>query len=123
MTADPKRHRAWRLGRWGETAARWRMRLAGYYILANRYQTPVGEIDLIARRGNTLVFIEVKARRDPSSEGPPVTHRQRQRIARAASLFLQRYPTHGDCEMRFDVISVHPWAWPRLIPDAWRVAD
>jgi putative endonuclease len=108
-----------RAGRRAELVAAWWLRLKGFHIIARRYATPVGEIDLIARRGKLLVFVEVKRRRDAALAAEAVLPRQRQRIIRAAELFLQRRPQLlGEC--RFDLIAVSPWRWPTHLPDAWR---
>ena len=60
--ADPRRRKAERRGRRAELIAAWYLRLKLYRVLARRYRTPVGEIDLIVRRGRTIVFVEVKHR-------------------------------------------------------------
>lgn len=110
----------WR-GRRSETWAAWFLRLKLYRILHQRYKTPVGEIDLIARRGNLLVFVEVKARNDLSEGLMAVTARQQQRISRAASSFLAKHQELRDLSIRFDVIVVQPRAIPHHMVDAWRV--
>ena len=115
-----RRQRAWRFGHVGETMAAWALRLKGYRVLATRFKTPVGEIDLICRRGKRLVFVEVKARRRQESDDLPVTRKQQRRIAHAALAFVQRNPALADHYMRFDLVLVRPWAWPTQIEDVWR---
>ncbi len=105
-------------GRLAETLAALRLRLAGYAILARRERNPAGEIDLIARRGRTVAFVEVKARASPEPEGP-VSARQWARIGRAAELFLARRRDLATCDVRFDLMLVGG-LWPRHVPDAWR---
>ena len=78
-----ERRRAERRGKSAELLCLWHLRLKGYRILARRYKTPMGEIDLIARRGDTVAAIEVKARADFDRAGAAITHRQQQRIMRA----------------------------------------
>jgi putative endonuclease len=106
-------------GRTAELAAAWFLRLKGFRIMARRYTTPVGEIDLVAKRGRLVLFVEVKRRADLMTAAEAVLPRQRQRIVRAAELFLQRRPDLGR-ECRFDLIAVSPWRWPIHLPDAWR---
>jgi putative endonuclease len=123
---DPQGHRqarrraAYRRGHAGERLAALRLMLTGYSILARRYRTKVGEIDLIARRGGVVAFIEVK-RRDQLTAGlEAVTPQARTRIRRAAELYLRRNPALAERALRFDVMVITPWAWPRHIVDAWR---
>ena len=117
---DARRRAAYRRGHAGERLAALRLMLAGYRILARRYRTKMGEIDLVARRGKTVAFVEVK-RRDTVAAGlEAVTPQARIRIRRAAELFLRRNPVLADHALRFDIIVITPWAWPRHIADAWR---
>ena len=102
------------------TAAAWWLRLFGYRILARRFRTKVGEIDLIARRGDIVAFIEVKRRHDLATGLEAVTPKARQRIRRAAELFIRRNPALAARALRFDVIVITPWTLPRHIVDAWR---
>lgn len=111
-------------GRLAETIAIWWLRIKGYYIENHRVQTPMGEIDLIARRGRTLVFVEVKLRRTHDAGLRAVTRTQQRRIARAAEIAAQtiiasKSPRSG-VDIRFDVITLSPWSWPRHLIDAWR---
>lgn len=122
MRAAPARLKAFRYGLAAEAVCAWWLRLHGYRIVARRYRTPVGEIDLIARRGRILAFVEVKARADLGELAAP-RPRQRRRIARAAEAFLQRQPWLAPLDPRFDVISIAPWRLPRHLPGAWRIDD
>ena len=108
-------------GRWAETLAAWSLQLRGYRVLARRYRTPVGEIDLVVRRGRLLAFVEVKARPDLEQALGALGPRQRERTQRAAELFLLRHPAHADCVLRFDLVAVRPWRLPRHLADAWRL--
>lgn len=112
-----------RRGRRAERLAAWRLRLAGYRVLARRYRTPVGEIDLIARRGRRLVMVEVKARPTEALARQAVPERQRRRIAMAARRFLAANPRYRDHAVRFDVVAVVPGRLPIVIADAWRDED
>jgi putative endonuclease len=100
------------LGKAGEDAACDELRRRGYAILARRYRTPIGELDIVARDGRTLVFVEVKARRTLryGVAAEAVTFRKRHRLNRMAQEFLLRsHLTRVPC--RFDVVSVQ---WPSL---------
>lgn len=114
------RRRAWRRGRLAEAMCRLSLRLKGYRILARNLRTPVGEIDIVARRGRIVAVVEVKARLDGADPGLVPAPRQRRRIARAAGAFLAMNPALAGLSVRFDVMSVTGWRWPRHLADAWR---
>jgi putative endonuclease len=114
-------HHRYRTGRLAESVAAWFLRLKGFRILARRFATPVGEIDLVASRGGLVVFVEVKRRSDLATASEAILPRQRQRIARAAEIFLQRRPDARTACCRFDVVAVAPWRWPLHVTDAWRL--
>ncbi len=98
-------------------AALW-LQIKGYKILERRYKTPVGEIDLIVRRGNMIAFIEVKARNTQTQALESLTPRMRGRIERAAS----HYISHHDCQgadMRFDLVTVTPPFLIQHLDNAW----
>ncbi|MEQ1901827.1 MAG: YraN family protein [Devosia sp.] len=104
-------------GRRGEFWASLYLMLKGYRILARRVKTPVGEIDLIARRLDTTIFVEVKARAFSSGEEDALYAVNRDRILRAAQVWLARHPSAGG--IRFDVIFLAPFARPRHITGAF----
>ncbi len=116
----PRRRRAERRGRFGETAAAWWLRLKGYRIVARSVRLPGGEIDIVAARGRTLAVVEVKRRADMAAAAEALGPRQRRRIARAAEQLLGARPELRRHDLRFDVVLVAPGRWPRHIPDAWR---
>jgi putative endonuclease len=91
----------------------------GYRIVARRWRTPVGEIDIVARRRHDLVFVEVKARDrfDAAAEG--MTERSKRRIIAAAELWLAHHPEDTQRYIRFDVILVAPAKMPRHIANAF----
>ena len=120
MRARPQRQQAQRRGRWAESLAAWRLRLAFYRIVARNYRTPMGEIDLIARRGRTLAFVEVKQRHTERDAAEAIAPRQRQRIERAAASFLASHPGFALFDLQFDVILLTSGLWPRHLRDAWR---
>lgn len=117
-----RRQAAQARGQRSEWLAAWLLRIKGYRILARRFRCPTGEIDLIAKRGTTIAFVEVKARSDLESGLLAVGAQQRQRIARTASIFLSKFPGHADeLTARFDVIALAPGRLPRHLADAWRL--
>jgi len=118
-----RRRKAERRGRWAESLCLWSLRLKGYRILARDYRVPMGEIDILARRGGTLVAIEVKARGDRASASEAITPRQRHRIMRAAAHFLSGRPDLARLTVRFDVMLVTPGQLPLHLRDAWREGD
>lgn len=117
---DSARRSAYRRGRWAERLCRWLLRCKGYRILEANYRSPLGEIDIIARQGEVLVVVEVKARPTHLAASEAITPRQRARLARAATAFLSRNPHFQHLSLRFDVILVAPWRWPLHVIDAWR---
>lgn len=114
------RRRAERRGAWGEIAASLWLTTKGYRILARRRRTGAGEIDLIARRGGVLAFVEVKTLSGAEARADPVRPRQLQRLARAAGLFRSQRPDLAGLDMRYDFVILAPWRRPRHIEDAWR---
>jgi len=91
----------------------------GYKVLARRYKTPVGEIDLIVANRHRLAFVEVKGRGSSSDALYAVTPKQQQRIKRAASHWLAGQNTPPVGETCFDVVVVMPWKLPRHYKDAF----
>jgi len=123
VTANPKRRKARRRGRLGEHLCRWHLRLRGWRILACDWKSPVGEIDILARRRGVLAVIEVKSRPDFATGVAAVLPRQRRRIARAAEAFLLMRPDLAALALRFDVMVVAPRRLPRHLPGAWLTND
>src|SRR5262245_5094270 len=95
-----------------------------YRVLGRRVKTRLGELDLIALSpGGILCFIEVKARALEGSAAESITARQRERIERAAALYLGAHPALRHRAVRFDAILVMPRQWPRHVKDAWRPGE
>ena len=117
--AAETRRRAERFGRGAEFIAAWYLRLKGFGILHRRYRNPGGEIDLIARRGKLIIFVEVKARADTRDAAEAITPRQQRRIRRAGEIFLAAAPELVALNSRFDAVLVAPWRLPVHIPGAW----
>src|SRR6185312_13950349 len=111
--AAPKRLAAFRTGVSAETRAAAYLIAKRYRILARRFRTPFGEIDLVARRGNLVVFVEVKARSSLDEAAYAVTPRQQRRIVDAAQAWLAAHPEHAEFELRFDVMLIAPRRLPR----------
>jgi putative endonuclease len=116
-----KRVRAYRSGLVAETLAALMLRLKGYAIVAQRYKTPVGEIDLVALKGRRLAFVEVKRRKTAEDAAWTVPARQRRRIVRAAQYWLAGHPDYAGHDLAFDVVLAAPWAMPRYIENAFQV--
>ena len=119
MTAAARR-RAYARGRRAERLAAWWLRLRGYRILAQGFRVPVGEVDLIARRGAVLAIVEVKRRDSLAAAGEAVSRRQQRRVRHAAEAFLQRHPELAGLQLRFDALLLAPRHLPRHIKDAWK---
>jgi putative endonuclease len=111
--ATPERVAAFRTGLSAETRAAAYLIAKGYRILAKRFRTPYGEIDIVARRRNLLAFVEVKARSTLDEAAYAVTPRQQRRIIDAAQAWLMAHPEHADFDMRFDVMLIAPRHLPR----------
>jgi putative endonuclease len=96
-----------------ETRAAAFLMAKGYRILAKRFRTPHGEIDLVAKRRNLIAFIEVKARATLDDAAYAVTPRQQSRIIDAAQGWLIAHPEHAELELRFDAVLIAPRSLPR----------
>jgi putative endonuclease len=107
-------------GLFAEALCRAALRLKFYRVLASRYRSPHGEIDIIASRGRVVALVEVKARPSLRDGMEAISPHQRARLERAASDFLARHPRFQAHDIRFDVMVVAPNRWPVHIPDAWR---
>jgi putative endonuclease len=117
--ARPDKIAAFRLGISAESRAAAFLIAKGFRILARRWKSPAGEIDIVARRRSLLVFVEVKARNSLDDAAESVLSRQRRRIAAAAEVWLAMRPDDTIQDFRFDVILVAPGKLPRHIPAAF----
>ena len=122
MTRETRRE-AYGRGQRAEALAAWWLRLKGYRILARGFRVAAGEIDLIARRGRLIALVEVKARPSLEEAGAAILPRQRERIARAAEVFLQRHPALAGLDLRFDVVLLAPGHWPQHLANAWHLEE
>jgi putative endonuclease len=109
----------YKTGLFAERLAEIALMLKGWRVVARRYKTPLGEIDLVAKRGRTLAFIEVKWRGTRESAAEAIHAKNRARVANASALYLQKHPEYAGCEMRFDAMVMAPRSWPRHIARAW----
>jgi putative endonuclease len=110
-----------RLGRGAERLAVLLLRLKGFRILERRLSTPWGEIDIVARRGDLLVFVEVKRRRSREEALEALSERQRARIARAAEAYRRSRPELARLACRFDLVAIGGRLRPIHLADAWRL--
>ncbi|MCK1650744.1 YraN family protein [Bradyrhizobium sp. 149] len=113
--ASPARVAAFRTGISAESRAAAYLMATGYRILAKRYRTPHGEIDIVARRRNLIAFVEVKARATLDDAAFAVTPRQQRRIIDAAQGWLVAHPEHAEFELRFDAMLIAPKRLPRHV--------
>lgn len=110
MQAD--RRKAYRRGHRSEWLAAVALFVKGYRIVARRYRTKLGEIDLIARRGDLVLIVEVKARATLAEAMEAIGRDSMRRIESAADLWLARQPDHARLSIRFDMVAVLPRRWP-----------
>ncbi len=115
----PERQTAFKLGLSAESRAAALLLAKGFRIAARRFRCPAGEIDIVARRGALLIFVEVKARAVLDDAAWSVTERQKRRIASAAAAWLAANPQDAGCDMRFDAVLVAPRSLPQHIPGAF----
>jgi len=114
-----KRQAAERSGRDGEQRAALWLRAKGWSILDQRRKTPLGEIDLIAKRGKLVAFVEVKWRKHKADLADAIDERRLSRVAAAAEAVAHEYATGGE-DIRIDVILLAPGSFPRHIANAWQ---
>ncbi|WP_092715189.1 YraN family protein [Rhizobium multihospitium] len=114
-----KRRKAWRRGHAAEYFAAVFLMLKGYRILAIRHRTKLGEIDIVARKGDLAVFVEVKSRRDAQEAIDAVSFSSQRRIRAASDLWLARQPDFARLSQRYDIVAMLPGRWPQHFPDAF----
>ena len=123
MAARPAgaRRRAHRFGLRAETIATLLLRLKGYRVLARRFVVAGGEIDIVAQRGETIAFVEVKARDRLDDAASAILETKRRRISRAARVWLTRNPWAAGATLRGDAVFVAPGRLPRHLGAAYRL--
>lgn len=99
-----------------EKWAAWWLRLKGFHIAEVRFKTKCGEIDIIARRGNLVLIVEVKARPTLAEAMLAVSRINERRIEAAADIWLARQKDYALLSIRFDFIAILPWRFPHHIP-------
>ncbi|GGA80222.1 UPF0102 protein [Brucella endophytica] len=117
-----RKRKAFFRGHSAERLASLALMLKGFRIVARRYKTRLGEIDLIARRGHLVLVVEVKARPSLESAMEAVGYTSMRRIEAAADLWLARQPDRAHLSLRFDLVAVLPWRWPVHVPAAFMAA-
>ena len=120
MTDRLARQKAQSRGHRGEWLAALALMLKGFRIVARRYKTKLGEIDLIARRGNLVLIVEVKSRKTLIEAMEAIGHGSERRIEAAADLWLARQPDYGRLSVRFDMVAVLPRRWPVHVENAFQ---
>ena len=113
------RYEAEQRGRFAEWIAAWWLRLHGWRILAQRARVPGGEVDLVARRGRTLAFVEVKARSTDAAAGMALDRHRLRRVAVAAERLAPRF-VRGDDDVRIDAMFIIPGRLPKHLPNVWQ---
>ncbi len=119
MSDRVARRRAQRLGHIAEWRAAAALMLKGYRIVGRRFRTKAGEIDLIARKGDLVALVEVKARRTEAAAVDAVTATAARRITAAGDIWLSRQRDRTNLSIRHDIVAVTPWRWPKHFPDAF----
>jgi len=112
------RQDAERQGRRAESLAALWLRLKGWRVVGRRVRTPVGEVDLVVRRGRVVAFVEVKARRSADGADLALDRHRLRRVAAAAEALAPRYVRDGD-DMRVDAMFIVPGRFPRHLPNVW----
>jgi putative endonuclease len=115
----PERVAAFRVGLSAESRAAVYLIAKGFRIVARRFRSSVGEVDIVARRGRLLIFVEVKARSRLDDAAESLLPRQQRRIAAAAAAWLAEHPDDAESHIRFDAVLVAPRRIPRHIPAAF----
>lgn len=90
----------------------------GHQIIARRFKTPAGEIDLVTLKSGRIAFVEVKRRAVLADCEASITPKLRQRVRAAANLWMAKHPKHQALECGFDLVFILPWRWPVHLPDA-----
>ncbi|HMK79748.1 MAG TPA: YraN family protein [Xanthobacteraceae bacterium] len=118
-----ERQVAFRFGLSAESRAAAYLIAKGHRIVARRWRSPVGEVDIVARRRNTLLFVEVKARERLDDAAEAVLPRQQRRIIAAAQAWLASHPEDMTSDIRFDVVLVAPKRLPQHIVAAFDASE
>ena len=120
-TALERRRATYLRGHWAEHVALLILVLKGYRLLARRYSASGGEIDLIVKRGDTIAFVEVKARDVMDSALIAIGAQKRERFSRAARAWISRNGWAAGKTLRADAVFVAPGRWPRHLVSAFEM--
>lgn len=123
MTGTDARVAAYHLGLSAETAAAWMLRLSGHRVLDRRARLGSGEIDIVARDRQTLIFVEVKARKSLEAALEAVGRKAQTRIANAADLWVEMHPEYAHLDRRYDIVAVLPGQLPVHVREAFWPGD
>ena len=119
--SEEKRRAAHVYGLRAETVAALWLRLKLYRILARRYRTQDGEVDIIAQRGDVVAFVEVKARGDLDAAQIAITPQKRRRFSRAAGRWMATHPWAASHTLRADAVFVAPRRLPLHVEAAFEM--
>ena len=108
-----------KFGKWAETYAKYYLICKGYRVVVDDYNSPIGQIDLIIRKGKQLIFVEVKARKYKYQFDDAISPYQQQRINNSAELFISKNQKYDNYVMRFDAVFIRPWRLPVHLKGAW----
>lgn len=116
----------YKIGHQAETIAIWYLRLKGYHLIQKNFTvkkgTNAGEIDIIMRKKNTLVFVEVKKRQTYLLAAESITVKNQMRTVNASAVFLQKNKKYQNYDIRYDAILFKRGSlWPKHLVSAWRV--
>lgn len=111
---------AWKRGIWAENLVALSLQFKGYSIIERRCKTPVGEIDLLVKKGDTIAAVEVKQRGSFDSALEAIHSKNRRRVERAALFWLSSHAQYANMTLRFDAAMVSfKWPYVRHLPNAW----
>lgn len=113
------RLKAYRRGHRAEWLAALMLMTKGYRIAARRFKTPVGEVDLIARKNDLILFVEVKARASQQAALDSVSLSSQKRIESAGEWWISQQKDASQLSWRCDIVAVTPWKWPHHYEDVW----
>lgn len=124
MSQSRRGYKSYLRGLWAERLAYSYLWIKNYRILSTRYKTPVGEIDIVAQKGNTLCFIEVKYRRSQDDAALSISSQMKQRISRAADFYCMKNSSYvAGKDIRFDAMLIAPFLSIRHLDNAWYIGD
>ncbi len=119
MERRARRRRAFFKGHWAEYIASIYLTAKGYRVCARRFKTRFGEVDIIAKKGDVLAIVEVKARNSIDEAVNAVGWQSQKRIANAADFWLSKQLDWQKYSIRFDIIAIMPWSLPVHLEDAF----